>query len=342
MQMHPSSSAGQMQIEKLVCAAGILLAFACTLGASGINPNDALDSALRAYTIGDYANAVKILQAASAAEPNNAEIHLLLAKSFYELGERDQAVSSAERAVAIDPQSSIYHEWLGRAYGQKAEHCGWFCALSFAKKTRKEFATAVELNERNFSSMQALIEFDCSAPAIAGGGDDKATKEIEKIASLDAAEGHYARGNCRRQKKDYAAADSEFTKALESSPKSADLVYDIGDYAMKQDQADRLLAVVNAGQKLDAKDPRGAFYLAVAQILRGEKTDGAEKAIREYLAKTPKRNNYPSASMAHYWLGRLAESQKSKDVAVSEYEAALKLEPKNRYAAESLKHVKKQ
>jgi tetratricopeptide (TPR) repeat protein len=331
-----------MRTKSLFRTAVVFLLWACALGARGINPSEALDAALKAYTIGDYANAVKILQAASGAEPNNAEIHLLLAKSFYELEERDQAVSSAERAVAIDSQSSIYHEWLGRTYGAKAEHCGWFCALSFAKKARKEFATAVELNERNFSALQALIEFDCSAPGIAGGGDDKAAKEIEKIASLDVAEGHYARGNCRRQKKDFSVADAEFTKALENSPKSVDLVYDIGDYAMKRDQADRLLAVVKAGKQLDTRDPRGTFYLAAAQILLGEKTGDAEKAIREYLVKVPKRNGYPSPSMAHYWLGRLAESQNAKDAAVSEYETALKMEPKNRYAAESLKRVKKQ
>ncbi|HYK38484.1 MAG TPA: tetratricopeptide repeat protein [Candidatus Eremiobacteraceae bacterium] len=331
-----------MQIKKLLCAAVIFLLWTCALGASGITADDPLEAALQAYTIGDYADAVKILEAASVAEPNNAEIHLLLAKSYYELEERDRTISSAERAVAIDPQNSVYHEWLGRAYGAKAEHCGWLCALSFAKKSRKEFAAAVDLNERNFSALQALIEFDCTAPGIAGGGDDKAAKEIEKIASLDVAEGHYARGNCRRQKKDFAEADAEFTKALESNPKSADLVYDIGDYAMKRDQADRLLSVVNAGQKLDVRDPRGPFYLAAAHILHGARIAEAEKVIREYLIKVPKRNNYPSPSMAHYWLGRLAESQKSKDSAVSEYETALRLEPKNHYAAESLKRVKKQ
>ncbi|MBS1840934.1 MAG: tetratricopeptide repeat protein [Acidobacteria bacterium] len=331
-----------MRIKGLVCALVTFLVCAGVPGARGITLNEAMEAALRAYTQGDYPKAVQILQAASAAEPNNAEIHLLLAKNFYELQERDRAVASAERAVAIDPKNSVYHEWLGRTYGEKADHSGWFSALSLAKKARKEFATAVELNERNFSAMQALIEFDCSAPGIAGGGEDKAAKEIEKIASLDVAEGHYARGNCRRQKKDYAVADAEFTKALDSNLKSADLVYDIGDYAMKQDQADRLLSVVQMGQKLDPKDPRGAFYLATAQILRGEKIAESEKAIREYLEKAPKRNNYPSPAIAHYWLGRLAENQKSRDAAIAEYETALKLEPKNRYATEALKRIKKQ
>jgi tetratricopeptide (TPR) repeat protein len=330
-----------MRISRASCFVAALIFCAGAHAGNALSSSETMEAALRAYAQGDYTKAAQILLPASQAEPGNGEIHLLLAKTYYEMEERDLAVASAERAVAVDPKSSLYHEWLGRTYGEKADHSGWLSALSLAKKARKEFVTAVDLNERNFGAMQALIEFDCSAPGIAGGGDDKAAKEIEKIASLDAAEGHYARGNCRRQKKDFAAADAEFTKALESKPKSVDLVYDIGDYAMKRDQAERLAAVVETGEKLDAKDPRGNFYSAVAQILRGEKPSEAERAIRDYLGKVPKRNNYPSPSMAHYWLGRLEETRKQKDAAVSEYETALKLEPKNKYAGEALKRAKK-
>src|ERR1700682_6623188 len=131
----------------------------------------------------------------------------------------DSAIASAARAVQIDPNNSVYHEWLGKAYGQKAEQAMWFSALSLAKKARKEFGVAVNLDERNFSAQQALIEFDCSAPGIAGGGEDKARTEIAKLAAMDAAEGHYAAGNCRRQKKDFVAADTEFDKGLENHPK---------------------------------------------------------------------------------------------------------------------------
>ncbi len=331
-----------MRIRRLVCA--LLALFFCTgvVVGSGMNSHEAIEAALRAYTQGDYSKAVQILQAASQAEPQNGEIHLFLTKNYYEMGERERAIASGEAAVSIDPKSSVYHEWLGRVYGDKAEHCGWLCALKFAKKSRSEFETAVQLDERNFAAMQALIEYDCSAPGIAGGGDDKAAKEIEKIASLDAAQGHYAKGNCRRQKKNFTEADAEFTKALQSNLKSVDMVYDIGDYAMKQDQAERLAAVVEAGEKLDPNDPRGPFFVAVMRILRGEKLAEAESAIHEYLNKAPRRNNYPWPSMAHYWLGRVAERQNARDVAISEYETGLKLEPKNRYLNEALKRIKKQ
>ena len=180
--------------------AALLLAGTC-LAASSVKHDEGLEEARRVFEASDYAKAIQMLQAAAAKEPSNGDIQLLLAKSYLELQEHDAAIHSAEKAVAIDPQSSVYHEWLGRAYGEKADHAGWFSAISLAKKTNKEFQTAVELDSRNFSARQALIEFDCSAPGMVGGGEDKAQPHIKELLQLDAAEGHYAVGNCRRQKK---------------------------------------------------------------------------------------------------------------------------------------------
>jgi len=282
------------------------------------------------------------LQEAASKNPQNAEIHLLLAKTYNEINQHDAAIASAERAVALDPQSSVYHEWLGRSYGAKAEHAGIFSGLSLAKKTRKEFEMAVRLDERNFSARQALIEYDCSAPGIAGGGEDKALPQITKLAELDAAEGHYAAGNCRRQKKDFATADAEFTKALENHPKSANLIYDIGDYAMKHSQPDRLLAVASEGEKVAPADPRGNFYRAVAFVLTKKSGGEAESLLREYLNRAPTRSGYPRRWEAHEWLGRLYENQGNRKAAVDEYEAALKLDPKSKSANEALKRLRKE
>src|SRR5260370_1421275 len=190
--------------------------------AEGTNQEGGLEAGLRAYEASDYARAIRALQAAAAKDPQNGDVQLLLAKSYLELQQHDPAIKSAEKAVAIDPQNSAYHEWLGRAYGEKADHAGWFSAISLAKKTRREFETAVQLDARNYSARQALIEFDFNHSVIVWGGEEKALPHIKQLAEMDAAEGHYAAGNCRRQKKDFAVTDEEFAKALEGHPKSAE------------------------------------------------------------------------------------------------------------------------
>jgi tetratricopeptide (TPR) repeat protein len=309
--------------------------------ADGVRHDDNFQAAHEAYEASDYVKAVRLLQLAIEQHPRDAEIHLLLAKTYYESQRYDAAVASAEKAVALDPQSSLYHEWLGKVYGEKASHASMFSALSLAKKARKEFEKAVELDEKNFSANQALIEFDCSAPSIAGGGEDKARPEIAKLVSLDPAEGHYAAGNCRRQKKDFTAADAEFAQALELHPKSIELLYDIGDYAMKQSQAETLAIVAVQGETIAPSDPRSQFYRAVALIIKKERPDDSERLLREYLKSAPLRTGFPPPWRVHEWMGRLCENQQNSQAAILEYEAALKLDPKNKNVREALKRLKK-
>jgi tetratricopeptide (TPR) repeat protein len=309
---------------------------------TNLRQDEGLEGGRQAYEASDYSKAAQLLQAAASKNSGNAEIYLLLAKTYNEMQQHDAAIASAEKAVELDPQNSVYHEWLGRAYGGKAEHAGMFSGLSLAKKTRKEFETAVRLDEKNFSAGQALVEYDCSAPGIAGGGEDKARPEIARLAALDAAEGHYAAGNCRRQKKDFAAADAEFTKALENHPKSADLIYDIGDYAMKHAQPERLAVVANEGERIAVADPRGKFYRAVAAVLKKDSSGDAEALLREYLKVAPVRSGYPRPWDAHEWLGRFYEAQGKTQAAIDEYETALKLGPKSKSAAEALKKAEKE
>jgi tetratricopeptide (TPR) repeat protein len=300
-----------------------------------------LEAGRSAYEASEYPKAVLVLLAAAAKDPQNGDVQLLLTKSYLELQEHDPAIKSAERAVTINPQNSVYHEWLGRAYGEKADHASMFSAISLAKKTRREFETAVQLDGKNYAARQALIEFDCSAPGLVGGGEEKAVPQIKQLAELDASEGHYAAGNCRRQKKDFASADEEFTKSLESQPKSAELIYDIGDYAVKRGQTERLLKVAELGEDLAPADPRAKFYRAVALVLKKEELVAAERLLREYAQKAPTRSGYPRPAAAHAWLGRLFEEEDEKTKAEKEFESALKLDAKNKMAQEALKRLRK-
>jgi tetratricopeptide (TPR) repeat protein len=300
-----------------------------------------LEKAKAAFEKGEYPQAIEILKSAAAGEPNNADLYVLLARAYLELNQYDAAVNSAEKAVAINPKNSEYHRWLGEAYGAKADHASMLSAYSLARKTQKEFAAAVDLDAHNFDAQQDLIEYDCTAPGMVGGGEEKTQPLIEKLMAMDAAEGHYATGICRAQKKNYDAADAEFTKALESKPKTAKRVYDIGDYYLQRKNGEKLLVVAGAGEEIAPRDPRGKFYRGVALILRNEKPAEAEKLLREYLDLSPMNSEYPRPWVAHYWLGRLQESRKNPAAARGEYQAALKLNGKYKPAQEALKQLGK-
>jgi len=300
-----------------------------------------LDTAKQAFEKGEYAKAIELLKVAESKDPQSGDVQLLLTKSYLALDQYDAAVSSGEKAVAINPKNSEYHQWLGEAYGAKADHVSMFSAYPLARKTQKEFETAVQLDERNFDAAQDLVEYDCTAPGVVGGGEDKAQPIIQKLMTLDPAQGHYAAGNCRAAKKDYTTADAEFAKALGSKPKSAELIYNIGDYFSQRRQADKLITVADVGEAAAPADSRAKFYRAQAFILKSENLPDAEKLLREYLRVAPPKSNYPKPWQVHYWLGQMFEKQKNVPAARSEYEAALKLNSKYKLAQDALKKLGK-
>src|SRR2546430_4437283 len=162
----------------------VLLIASKAMAAATIKQDASLEAGRHAYEASDYVKAVQALQAAAARDPQNADVQLLLAKSYLELQQHDAAIKSAERAVAIDARNSIFHQWLGQAYGEKADHASWFSASSLATKTRKEFWTAVQLDAKNFSARQALIEFDCSVSGLVGGGEVKAVRQLRPLTEM--------------------------------------------------------------------------------------------------------------------------------------------------------------
>src|SRR5260370_216770 len=199
----------------------VLVIASAAMAAENLKQEAGFEAGLRWYEASDYAKAILAVEAAAGKETQNGDVQWLLAKSYLELQELDPAIKSAEKAVAIDPQNSIYHEWLGRAYGEKADHASWFSAMSLAKKTRKEFQRAVQLDAKNYSARQALIEYDCSAPPIVGGGVEKALPQIKEVADMDAAEGHFAAGKWRREKKKFAVGGEGITETQAGKPKIA-------------------------------------------------------------------------------------------------------------------------
>jgi tetratricopeptide (TPR) repeat protein len=135
---------------------------------------DALPANIAAlYSPGSYSQVADALQAAIVQHPKDACLYYWVGRSYFEIRDFNRSISSWERAVALDPGRSEYHDWLGRAYGQKADessHSNMDAALSLARRTLHEFETAVRLNAKNVTGQRDLIAFMANAPGNLGGG----------------------------------------------------------------------------------------------------------------------------------------------------------------------------
>ncbi len=309
---------------------------------------DVLTEATRLFDAGDYRQAAAALQAAleGPAGPNDprpplARLHYWLGRCAYEVHDFDRAIKSLERAAEQEPGNSDYHLWLGRAYGRRAEVAGWFSGFSLARKTRREFEAAVRLDPTNFEAQHDLIEFYLEAPGIVGGGDEKASRQIEALAVVDPAEAHLGRGNYWAKKKKPEQAETEFRLALEGKSRRAGLYLDVADFYQRRGDAARMEEAVEAAARLDAANPRLGYYRGVVRVQAGNRLEEAEQLLKNFLAMVPPRSDFPSQSAAHEWLGHLYERQGKRDAAIEEYRRAVESDPHNKSAHDDLRRLQK-
>src|ERR1700756_1971483 len=109
----------------------------------------ASDPASELLAAGRVDEAISNLSGKIDSSPNDALSHNLLCRAYFSMNAWDRAISACERAVALDPNNSEYHLWLGRSYGEKADASGFLTAAGLAKKVRNEFERAVSLDPGN-------------------------------------------------------------------------------------------------------------------------------------------------------------------------------------------------
>lgn len=303
--------------------------------------NGVLESARQQFDAGQYPQAATTLRAALERNPRDAAFHYWLARCYFELRDYDHAVQSAERSVQLDPGESVYHLWLGRAYGRRAEQAGWFAGFSLAKKSRREFEEAVRLDPSNLLAQRDLIEFYRRAPGIVGGGEDKAWKQAEALAAVDAVEGHLARGELWADKKKPEQAEQEYRLALAAKPQRLDAYLEVADFYLKRHDAVHMREVLEAARGLDPSDRRLTYYCGVVRVLAGDGLEEAEQCLKTYVTSVPPRSDLPSHADAHDWLGRLYEHQGKCAAARAQYQEALEINPHSKSAHEGLRRAQR-
>jgi tetratricopeptide (TPR) repeat protein len=302
---------------------------------------DPLADAQRDYNAGVYNRAVDTLTSAIAKSPNDASLHFLLGQSYYQVREFTRAAASLERAVQLSPNQSEYHDWLGRAYGRRAEGSVFLSAMSWARKTHKEFEIAVQLDPSNLEAQRDLIRYEINAPGMVGGGEDKALKHIGDLEKINSVEGQLARGEFLATKKRMSEADAVFAKILESNPDRIGVYLEVSDYYRDRQNSEKMGEAVAGATQIDPNDLRLKFYKGTLLVLKGKNPTEAESLLRSYLAMVPNHSELPPHSAAREWLGKLYESQGRFSEAAEEYRASLDLDPHNKAVEDSLKRVEK-
>ncbi|MGD0305679.1 MAG: tetratricopeptide repeat protein [Candidatus Acidiferrales bacterium] len=298
-----------------------------------------IQAAQRQFNSGSYSGAISTLQGAVSQNPSSAEAYYWLGRCYYELKDYDNAITAAEKSVTLDPKNSIFHEWLGRIYGGKADRDRSF---SYARKVKKEFETAVQLNPANIDARRDLEDYEIQAPWVVGGSKDDAKAQMDAIVALDPVEGDLARAmyDDEALKKPDAAA-KDYHDALAANPKKIEPYLDALAFYQKENKAPEMQAAIQQASQVAPNDPRLTYYRGVALVIANNNLADAEKDLKAYLASTPERSDWPSHASAREWLGRLYEAQGKRSEAAEQYRAALQLDPDRKEAKARLQNLEK-
>lgn len=282
--------------------------------------------------------AITALHGQISAAPNDALAHNLLCRAYFSLGEWDRGISNCERAVVLSPQNSQFHLWLGRIYGEKADHSGFMTAAGLAQRVRGEFETAVQLSPNSVDARSDLAEFYLEAPGIVGGGRDKAEQQAKLLASLDPARADWVKARIAEKRKDYSAAGKEYRDAIEASHGGASAWLNLGLFYKHRERFDEMEQALMHVRSAALDRPDALVDAAEILIHTQRNFPEALNLLHAYLNLNSKVEQAPVFKV-HYLLGSAAEQLGQKKDAEAEYNSALLLAREFRPAQQALQRM---
>ncbi len=323
-------------IQSLALGA-LLLGASSQLAATSIPNQPSSQDLLKQGRIDD---AVSAARQQLAANPNAAELYYTICRADYVIGKFDASIRECEKAVALAPNNSEYHLWLGRSYGEKAERSSWFTALGLARKTRAQFEKAVELNAENSKARSDLAEFYLEAPSFLGGDVDKARSQADAMAKSKPSAAHWVKSRVAEKANDPGTAELELKSAIASSDNKPEAWLDLASFYRRQKRFQDMDDAIRKAVAVHTR-PGNAFVDAAALFLRtGRNLVEAARLATEYIRSGEPEEDAPLLR-AHYVLGQILEKQGDKSGAASEYAAALSLSKEYPDAREALNRVKR-
>ncbi len=284
-----------------IAATGLLL---LSVAAPSRGAGTGLERAEELYQRTEYRSALSILLPLS---PKSAAVYALIGKTYYMDGQYKSSTTYLERAVTEDSLNSSYYDWLGKAYGRRAEQSCFLTALAYAQKTREFFEKAAVLDEANQEALGDLFEYYLEAPGIVGGGIDKAEKVAERIRRLNQVEGHYVLARIAEKRRDAPTAEREYRTAMQLAPGDIGRVIDLASFLSTQGRYQESEELFNLAGQMAPNSPKLLFARAASYVRTGRKLPEARALIQRYIA-TQRTPDDPSRSEVDQLLRHLGSA----------------------------------
>jgi tetratricopeptide (TPR) repeat protein len=299
---------------------------------------------------GPFEEGVKLVQAGKGAEAHTyftaaAQAHPESPIPPYWLGrlalseeDWDKSIDWFEKTVELEDGNSMYHLWLGRAIGQKAQRASVIKQAFLAKKVKTQFERAVELDGKNLEARSDLISYYLMAPGVMGGSVEKAKEQAAAIAAQDAYQGHLAAARIHADQKEDGPYEREMLAAAAARPDDPNPRFQLGFLYQRLERWDDAFRTFDELVKNDKVRRNALYQVGRTGALSGKNLEHAAESIEAYIKETPGQGEPPAAA-AHFRLAQVYEKLGRLPQARTELETTLRLDPKHAEAKKALEKL---
>jgi tetratricopeptide (TPR) repeat protein len=238
-----------------------------------------------------------------SAEPKIGAAWELAGKASYQLGEYKKAIEAFEKATLAEPSNSRYYNWLGRAWGRRAETSNPLAAPGHATKARQSFERAVQLNSKDQDAVNDLLSYYLEAPGFLGGGLDKAIALADKIKTNDQADYHAALAQIAERQKEYDLAEGQWRRAMALAPKQVGRIVDLARFLARRGKYNESEGAFQQAWKVEPNSRLVLYAHAETYIETKRNLDTAKDLLQQYL-RSPLTPDDPPREYARRLLKR--------------------------------------
>ncbi len=231
------------------------------------------------YTRTDYEASLSLLD----KHGSDSATVFLAGRDYFMLGDFKRAAEYLQKAAAAEPNNSEYMDWLGRAYGKRAETSNPLMAPGFASKARQAFERSVALDPKNRDALSDLFDYYLEAPGFLGGGYDKALAVAQNISAVDPPEGYFAKAKLAQKRREFQTAEEHLRESIAAAPREIGHMIALAKFLANQGRTRESDAIFLEAQKVNPNAPQVWFARADVLIKQKRDLEEARNLLQKYV-----------------------------------------------------------
>ena len=222
----------------------------------GASFENELAEAVRLFEEHRFEKAEVHLAQARALDPGAPEVHFQSGLNSMGLRQLERAESELATALELEPENARYVLGMAKVIGKQLTIMeDSFAKLGLASRGKNLIEHAIALDGELLDARLAKLLFCMMAPAILGGGIDRAREQVLEISRVDPAIGLFAEGWLAEQQEQWESTEAHYRGSLELNDEYPRTRHRLGHLLLDQERFDEALVQFEAALLLEPRSP---------------------------------------------------------------------------------------